>query len=352
MSMVSSSSRLSYRGISYISDNSLQHCVSFTKITPSDLNNFLLVNKVWKRVIDSPEGQVLWKEASIKEGVPIVQGKNRNHKNDLKILRPITISSKVIGEYLGDVVGDVPLMREDLFTRLKHAQDDFEPEKFQKDTHVVIIDPSKLKITVSPNRPLKLSTTGTLVEVPLEEQENIVPQELTVSFSFKNLKMLATYPLSGKEHGPVFNPVSWPEVFNQCDTPPDQNRILIMRREVVEKGIPFVGEKGQEAWVTNHGWKVVLLRQRGFYDAITILKTGMCSDTRAPEVSAWTYARSDEGVRLRSGRYRAAIGGFIRGVGVNVSGCEGYVLDAQAGVVPGVSAGVRDHRDLKFGEGY
>ncbi|MES2199466.1 MAG: hypothetical protein V4489_04795 [Chlamydiota bacterium] len=54
------------------------------KITPSDLNNFCLVTKAWKRVIDSQEGQVLWREVSIGEGIPVVQGKSRYHKNYLK----------------------------------------------------------------------------------------------------------------------------------------------------------------------------------------------------------------------------------------------------------------------------
>ncbi|MES2199319.1 MAG: hypothetical protein V4489_04045 [Chlamydiota bacterium] len=135
-------------------------------------------------------------------------------------------------------------MREDRFIGLRYAQDFFEPKKSKRNTHVVIVDPSKLKITVSPNRPLKLDATGTLEEVPDAERALIVPQEITIPFSFKNLRMLATYPLARKENGPVFSKNSWSEVFEQCNISSDQNRIIIMREGTVARDMPFNGKQG------------------------------------------------------------------------------------------------------------
>ncbi|MES2200223.1 MAG: hypothetical protein V4489_08660 [Chlamydiota bacterium] len=336
MSAISSSPNSSHRGIYHISGDSLQRCIGFEEKTTSDLNSLRLVNKVWKGVIDGPEGRVLWRRVSIGEGVPIVQGESRDHKDDFRFLLPITISSRIIGKYLGEVVGEVPLMREDVFTRLKHEKDSFEVRKFQRDTHVVIVDPSKLKITVSPNRPLRLDATETLEEVPVAERDQIVKAELTIPFSFKNLRMLAAYPLAGKEKGPVFEGESAPEVFELCNTPLDQNGILIMRRKVVGRNRVFNGEQGQNALVTNRGWKVVTVRQRGFYDAIEILKTGTCSDNRAP----YTYARSAERISQEVEEATVGIiGGFAPNVGVFLSSSYGASVGS-CGVVPGVSAEV------------
>jgi hypothetical protein len=204
-----------------------------------------------------------------------------------------------------------------------------------RETHVVIVDPSALKITVSPNRPLAPDVTGTLVEVPAHERAGIIPTEITVPFSFKNLKMLATYPLAGMENGRVFNSDSSPTVFNQCNASQDRNRILIMRKEVVGRNMPF---DGKNVLVTSCGQRVVTVRERAFYDAINILKTGTCPDNRTP----WTYARSAEFVHINGFNYRAAIGGFAPGAGVSVVHyCYGFTRDC-VGVGPGASAEVQD----------
>jgi hypothetical protein len=299
------------------------------------------ISKSCKESIDGPLWQALWKQASINEGVPVVEGRNRNYKDDFLFLQPITISGKVIGRYLGEVVGKIPDMREDRFNQLKNSQDFFEPGRLMRETHVVIVDPSALKITVSPNRPLAADATGTLVEVPAHERAEIVPREIMVPFSFKNLKMLAIYPLAGMENGPVFDLTSSSSssrVFNQCNTLQDQNRILIMRKEVVGRNMPFDGEQGQQTLVTSCGQRVVTVRERAFYDAINILKTGTCSDNQAP----WSFARSAEVVLINGFNFRAAIGGFAPGAGVHVYSLLHDIPVPNVGVGLGASAEVQD----------
>ncbi len=101
--------------------------------------------------------------------------------------------------------------------------------------------------------------------------------------------------------------------------------------------MPFDGEQGQQTLVTSCGQRVVTVRERAFYDAINILKTGTCPDTRTP----WTYARSAEIVHRNGFNYRAVVGGFAPGAGVYVY----YFLDfahENVGVGPGVPAEVQD----------
>jgi len=246
----------------YVDEGSFGHCMSL--LTLEDLSRSCSVSKSWRSFIDSSNGQFLWKNLSLREGVPVVEGKDRNYRGEFKFLRPITIGGRTIARYLGEIVGEVPRMRQDRFLDLRDSQDFFEPGTNKRDTHVVLVDPAFLKITTGPTRPLALDKSGTLVEVPDAERAGIAPKELTVPFSFNNLKALAKYPLAGMENGPVFDPRSEAEVFNQCNAPSDQNRISIMRREVVAREMPFIGDDGQNAQVTNQRREVMTVRLRHF----------------------------------------------------------------------------------------
>ncbi len=313
--------------ISGLPNDLTTRCLSF--LETADLGKLCLVSKVWKDAIDhSLQGQLLWKQASINEGVPIVEGerKDQNYKDDFRFLRPITISGKTISRYLGEVVGEIPRMSEERFLQLRNSQDPFEPGKLMRHTYIVLVDPSELQITVSPDRPLELDATRTLVEVPIEERTGVVRAKITVPFSLNNLKMLTAYPLARAGTGPIFGRYSQLKGF----APPKQNEVLIMRREVVARNMPFHGAQGQSALVTNLGWGVMTVRQRGFYDAITILETGTCPDSQAP----WTYAPS-----LNSVNYNAVIGGFSSNAGIKLyyDKSSSYLF---TGVVPGISAGV------------
>lgn len=323
----SSACRLSIgQGICRLDKDSFGRCMGL--LTIEELSRSCLVSTSWRLFIDTANGQFLWKNASIREGVPVVEGKDRNYKDEFKFLRPITIGGRTIARYLGEIVGEVPRMREDRFLELRDSSDFFEPARFKRETHVVLVDPAALKITTGLNRPLALDESRTLVEVPEAERTKIVPEELTVPFSFKNLKALAKYPLAGMENGPVFNQTSVGAVFDQCNAPSNQNGILIMRKEVVARNTPFNGDHGQNAQVTNNrSWKVMTVRQRGFYDAIKILETGTCPDSQDP----FTYVRTAERVaRFGATDYPAAIGGFAPGVGVDVN------VNGDAFAYPGV----------------
>lgn len=317
--------------IARLNNDCLMHTISFLGL--SDIATCCTVRKNWKIVIDGPVGQqMIWKQVSIREGIPIVQGENRNYKNDFKFLRPITISGRIISKYLGEIVGDIPLMREDRFTELRYDFDPFQPIKKRKATFVVLVDPSKIRITVCRERPLALDDSGeTLVEIPERQRDAIVEEELTVPFSFKNLKMLATYPLAGMVHGCVFRPNSYKEVFDQCNRPSDQNRILIMRRQAVKMNRSFGDTEGQKEEVSRQGLDIVTVRERAFFDAIQILRFGTCPDTE------WTRVNSGEIVKYYNEDRHANIGLFVRREGLAVFANYTNDVNPNLGVVPGVS---------------
>jgi hypothetical protein len=149
--------------------------------------------------------------------------------------------------------------------------------------------------------------------------------------------MLATYPLRKLGSNPVFARDPVPEVMDQCNEPPNLNRILIMRKEVVGMDMSFDGEQGQHALVANHGWEVVTVRQRAVYDSMKILKTGTCPDAEAPRI----YVRSAESIR-QEGRNYLAYTSFMHSAGLDFCGDRDFP-DRGIGVVPGVFAEVQKH---------
>jgi hypothetical protein len=333
------------RGISkiYGDTGAFGHCLSH--VTLKELSRSCSISKNWRSFIDGPNGQFLWKNASLREGVPVVEGKDRNYKEEFKFLRPITIGGKTIARYLGEIVGEVPRMRQDCFLELRDAKDFFEPAKFQRENYVVLVDPAFLKITTGPKRALKLDESGTLVEVPMAERADMATEELIVPFSFKNLITLAEHPLAGKKKGRVFHPTPLAQVLEQCNAPSDHNRIFIMRREVV-------ADNGQIAQRTNRRWKLIKVRQnrkeglikvrpRGFYNAIKILETGTCPD------HSKTYVRTAE--RIKMGYYvdNPAIGGFVPNGGLFFFFAHPFSLDYVLGVVPADSAEVLKPLELE-----
>src|SRR5690348_9419457 len=70
------------------------HCIGY--LTTEELACTCLVTRSWQSFIDSSAGQLFWKNASIREGVPVVEGENRNYREEFSFLRPITIGGRTI----------------------------------------------------------------------------------------------------------------------------------------------------------------------------------------------------------------------------------------------------------------
>ncbi|MBI2811586.1 MAG: hypothetical protein HYX67_12280, partial [Candidatus Melainabacteria bacterium] len=155
-----------------------------------------------------------------------------------------------------------------------------------------------------------------------------------------NLKTLCSYPLKGKKNTPVFDKDSSTSVINQCNTFPDKISVYFMRKSIAEqsRGMTYVN---QVELVKRHGFEVISLRVRAFFDAIKILDSETCPDDR----NSLTYARTSDIVRYGNnvyqsvlGVYQSVLGGFVPRAGVFV--LNDSVDCAGIGVVPGVPAEV------------
>ena len=298
-------------------------------LEPSDIAHASQVCKQWKLVFSD---QNLWKALSKKEGIPLVKranGEVLNCKETFQVLYPITLSGRKISQYIGTVYEEIPYISEERFNELNEP-DSYETGKLKKETWVFVVVPSYVLRTASQDTPLALDEEGNLVEN--QQTAATEKKQLKISLSLKNLKILCSYPLRGKENTPVFDEDSSAEVFNQCNTCPDKVRVYFMRKHIADqsRGMNYFN---QVELVKRHGFEVTPLRERSLFDSITILDSGTCPDDRNPP----TYARNPDTVRNGGRVYQSVIGGFTRS-GVLVS-CSNDAF-VGIGVVPGVPAEV------------
>jgi hypothetical protein len=302
-----------------------------------DIARAAQVCKAWNQ---SFSDQSLWKLLFEREGIPLVcsinGGERNNYRDDFKVLYPITISGKIISQFFGKVIEEVPPISEECFNELNQP-DPFEKGKSKVENYVLIVMPTKIARTVDKETPLALDDLGNLIVSPKQENElNLASkQELEIPFSLRNIKVLCSYPLKGKENMPVFNEGgSTAEVFEQCGACPNKINVYFMRRHIVDQSR---GEHyaDQEELVKAEGFEVTPLRERVLFNFLQILQDGTCPDARNP----WTCARSPDTVHYGNDVYQSVVGGFTPrdGVHVRYSHCFGI---KHTGVVPGGSAEV------------
>jgi hypothetical protein len=348
---------------------------------PPDINRLSLVCKGYDAAVNDPQ---LWKHLFTRNGIPRVEevdGQQRNYRRDFCILYPRTISSSIIGQFLGKVIGDVPPIKAELFNRLQSAplepsqsliswmisgifgkvlitQSPLKSKKSLKKKCVFVVMPSLIQRTIGKNDRMALDKSGDLIDLDrlknapddLVVQPLVEGQQVEVRFTLKNMRVLCAYPLKGAENGPVFHPKSLNEVFDQCgNICPDKVQVYFMMERVanLSRNLPFLD---QTHFVEKQGLQVMPLRERALYDAICILKSGTCPDNRDP----WTYARTSDIFHIFGSARQSAIGGFVPRAGVRVSSysCDDHPL---VGVVPGCPAEVLRSLALEplgLGEGY
>lgn len=282
------------------------------------------VCKHWNQLFSD---QNLWKALFKKEGIPLVissNGAERNCKEDFKTLYPITISGKIISQYIGKVVEKIPPISEKQFNELKEP-DPYETGTLKGETFLFIVDPSFVMRTIDQETPLALDD----LENP--ETNTTEKSELKIPLSLKNINVLSSSPLKGKENMPVFVLFN-PEVLKQCNTRPDKISVYFIRKNVVDqsRGQPYAG---QEKLVKDEGFEMPPLRIRVLFDTVVMLKNGTCPDASQPR---WTYSCHPETVSHDNGdnSHHVVVGGFTPHFGGLVMFFD-YGSNASFGVVPG-----------------
>ena len=284
-----------------------------------DILSIAQVCKLWSDF--SKDGRI-WKRQSKIEGIPqvkSVKGKLRDPKADFIKLQPMTIGGKMISQYLGEFIGDIPDIDGKYVDALEEA-DFFEDGKLKRETFVFVVEPHFLK-RINEKEPPTLRKDGDLITCPGQANK----REIILPFSLTNLVILANNPLDGIENMPVVSSSSCPQVLRLCNARTEKVGVYFMRKECVKwsMGIPFF----QKQWLGKQGFEMVFLRVRALFNFILILKTGTC-----PEVEGQTcsYVRTSDFIKTDHGYHHAAIGGFVPGQGI----CLTYYTTDQICVVP------------------
>lgn len=322
-----------------------QNTVRF--LEPKDIGRLGIVCKQYDKWLNKAS---IWIQVSEKEGIPLVAGNERNRRNDFRILYPITISGRMIGELFGKVIGRVPPISEYWFDKFaKNMADPYETTKLFKDNFVVLVDPSLIERAVDKETPLDIDESGNLKEVA---PDAVLEQTLTIPFSLRNLHLLSKYPLKGKEHLPVFGNDSEGEFFELSTSYPKQIGVRIMRRSILNESRykdfdrrKDFDEKDAlvEQLAPGQGFEVESLRRRSLFNAILILNTG-ASPEGGDDLPDYlgrpvlqTYVRDSNTITLKDGLVKRFVAGlFFPGQGIYVKR-QDSCLCCFMGVVPGGS---------------
>jgi hypothetical protein len=297
------------------------------------LSEIGLCTRVCKLWNEACKNQEIWIGVTIREGIPFVEGQGRDRRADLQVLYPMTISGKRSGGFLGKMIGQIPFISE-VFLNVLNAPDPFEEDKLIKDTFVFIVDFPQIERTVDEETPLDLDEQGNLIELDADQVQKQTGKVLLIPNMPKNLRVLCSHPLKGKENMPVFSKYSSDEVFNQCSVSSNKVSVYFMRRCVADE-TRDMDYPGEEKFVNKRGFDVTPFRVRALFDAVEILESGTCPDSGKPR---YTYARCSDIVRFGTDEYHAGIGGFAPRSGADVSIDDGDDVDIS--VAPGVSAEV------------
>jgi len=295
-------------------------------LTIAALANCAQVNKAWNSIMHSSAMQSFWTAMYDAEKIPHIEGHDSEViMKDYLFMSPRTYGARKI-TCLGTFIGDVPMMSATAFNKFKTENDAYEPNKKMSETWVIIVEPVKVQ------RPSNKALLAALLSGGdfIDSQE----QSLMISYSLKNLKILAEYPLAKKGKWSALS-YFYPEVLSQCNRVARTVKVTLMRKEVPEQSRNKM-YADQKRCFEEHGHVIVPLSTRLCFDVIEILTNDDCPDRKKPRL---TVSRTSDEVKEYGSSYPAAIGAYHPGDGGRVhrvfdSSCDGN------GAAPAVSAEV------------
>ncbi len=318
-----------YSPCSYDNGIIVQRAADF--LESREIENCALVCKLWNVFCNSGE---VWSRFFIEHGIPFVEGHDPSMlRKDFNFLYPRCVSGARISRLLGEVVGRPEPICQAIFNKALYDSDPFEDGKLMKETFVFVVEPYLIRRIAGDGAQLDLNQAHNLIELPADKAQS--EKELMIPCTFRNLRVLCSLPLEGKENMPVFCYYSDDEVFNQCSASSNKVNVYFMRRCVAEKsrGITYAAQKN---YLQERGFEPSPVRIRALFDAVEILESGTCPDSHEPQ---WTCIRCAETVTLDfDGKvYQASVGAFSADTGLIVG--TDYE-DDDLGVVPCVPAGI------------
>jgi hypothetical protein len=250
----------------------------------SNVSKCARVCQLWKQF---SENRDIWIALSVKKGIPLIGGENRNRKSEFKNLFPMTYSCSMAEQYLARPVGVMSRIHP-AFLEILDVDDPFEPGVKIRENYLFVVKPAWVERT-SETQFILDNSTKELVLSGMNAGENLL-----FPLSLKNLKMLCLYPLDGDKKTPVFQSNCLEDAFGHSVPNSDKISVFFMRKDVVEKYRRYIWTL-QKTFVESMGFGVAPLHVRVYANCLSYLKFGKCLDNSDPNR---TYARSPDTIVL------------------------------------------------------
>lgn len=184
---------------------SLQYVMPFLSV--EEIFQLSRINRIFKETMDSLfEPNDFWIALFDREGIPQVQqtgDQKRNLREDfIHLYQRTCVSGRMINTYLGQMVGKIPAITEEVFKRSKS-----EPN------FGFFVRPAAVRRTIGPDFPVqlvKMQLPSPDPKQPERFEQLLYPnrdligegETLTIPFGIFNLRILSDYPKKGREYAP------------------------------------------------------------------------------------------------------------------------------------------------------
>jgi hypothetical protein len=251
-----------------------------SNLTSADVCHWGLACKSLAEAADQP---VIWWQHFVKEKIPFVDRKDSDYKKEFKILQPITLSGRIIEQFFGEIVGEIPKISLEWFNSLSRPES-YDKKEIMAKSWALILEPPAIKRKFAKHLSATLDANGNLKIFPRMKKDLATATEtqLVIPFTLSNFRILCCYPLSGGENKPVFDwGLSGDAPFQFC-APPTTKVIPHLMRKLSPSEMFFKHAPDQKKEIESKGFKTTTTRVRAFYNAVQILKDKTCLDSAKP----------------------------------------------------------------------
>ncbi len=236
-----------------------------------------------KSLLTASERAPYWWDQFVKEKIPFVEGKNRNLKSDFGTLYPITLSGRIIEQFFGEIVGEIPTISVEWFNRLSQPES-YEKKEIMAKNWALILEPPALRRRFAKHLSVTLDANGNLRIFPRMKKDaaTATETEFVIPFTLSNFRILCCYPLSGGENKPIFD---WSESsdapFQFCP-PPTTKVIPHLMRKLSPREMFIKHALDQQKEIESKGFKTTTTRVWALYNTVQILKNRTCPASAKP----------------------------------------------------------------------
>jgi hypothetical protein len=239
-------------------------------LSMDDVCNCSMVSKAWNNAINNNSG--IWLHNFDKEKIPRIEGIVKTARTIFQFMYRKTYSARKIPH--GRFIGEVPMLTEKAFNWFAMAKDPIDPEKYVRDTFVILVEPTHIQVScddeTEKNELLEFVTQegGAKAEVVSENTVNLPHTK-------RNLLAFSRYLESKGEKISVEENLHLEEEELQQiqETVLKTANVYFMRIPSFE-----ASEYADLRQIKNHGLEIMPLRPRLYYNIIETIAKGHCID--------------------------------------------------------------------------